>query len=278
MSERGSWRLVSSEQEAEAVLSEAAGFPVLHGPDSGSGSDARHPQHLAKFHAIVRAGESGWAYDLTWWIVVRPMLALYRVRALEANHVPATGPVILAPNHASFLDHFLLAGIAGRRLSFMAKSQMFRWPLSLASRLGAFPVRRGRRDEEAFTTAHAVLERSGCLVLYCEGGMSRDGRIRERAKPGIGRLALESGAPIVPVALLDTLQIQRKRLPRVTVRFGAPLRFGRHVSPPREQQQEVADAVLAEIKRLHEVLMSAGHAGARRSMETTGALFPGHRR
>lgn len=223
----------------------------------------------------MRAGGSGWEYDLTWWIVVRPMLALYRVRALEANHVPATGPVILAPNHGSFLDHFLLAGIAGRRLSFMAKSEIFRWPTSLTNRLGAFPVRRGGRDDETFTTAHAVLARSGCLVLYCEGTMSRDGTVRERAKPGIGRLALESGAPVVPVALLDTHHIQRKRFPRVTVRFGAPLTFARQPSPSREQQQQIADAVLAEIKSLHEALENAGHTGARRSGETTGARYPG---
>ena len=105
--------------------------------------------------------------------------------------------------------------------------------------------------------------------------MSRDGRVRERAKPGIGRLALESGAPVVPVALLDTHHIQRKHFPRVTVHFGAPLTFGRQTSPPREQQQEVADAVLAEIKSLHGALESAGHTGARRSTETTGARLPG---
>src|SRR3546814_19347468 len=84
----------------------------------------------------------------------------------------------------------------------MAKSQLFKWPLSWVYKHGGvFPVRRGARDDEAFVTARHTLDNGGCVAMYCEGGRSRTGKLAERAKPGIGRLALGSGATIVPVAI-----------------------------------------------------------------------------
>ena len=228
---------------------------------------------FARYHERVRAREAAWPYDLAWWVVVRPALLAYRVRAIDASSVPADGPLILAPNHESFLDHFLLAGLSGRRLSYMANARLFKGPLALMSHLGAFPVRQAARDGEAFVTAHAVLERGGCLVLYSEGGLGRDGSLLERAKPGIGRLALESGVPVVPVAIFGAHRIQRLRFPTVTVRFGPPLRFGRVARPSRGCQHLAADEVFAEIRRLHDGLAAEGHREARRRGATTGAWW-----
>ncbi len=140
--------------------------------------------------------------------------------------------MIVAPNHFSFMDHFFVAVYLRRKVQFMAKSQLFKMPLEIVYHNGGvFPVRRGHRDEEAFKTAHAVLARGGIVVMYCEGGRSRTGELGE-PKPGIGRLALESGAPVVPVALVGSERVRdwkRLQFPKVVgaVRRADPLRAGR---------------------------------------------------
>jgi 1-acyl-sn-glycerol-3-phosphate acyltransferase len=100
--------------------------------------------------------------------------------------------------------------------------------------------------------------------MYCEGGRSRTGRLAERAKPGIGRLALESGVPVVPVAIHGSQKARnwkRLQFPKVTIRFGEPFRFDPVDTPSREQQQAVADEVLDEIKRLYAELEAHGRRG-----------------
>jgi 1-acyl-sn-glycerol-3-phosphate acyltransferase len=135
----------------------------------------------------------------------------------------------------------------------MAKSQLFRGPITglLLSQLGAFPVRRGQRDEAAIETAIRILGRGGLLVIYPEGGRSRSGKLGERARPGVGRLALESGAPVVPVAIHGSEHARnwrRLQFPQVTVRYGDPLTFERRRSPPRDRQLEVAAEVLEALR------------------------------
>jgi 1-acyl-sn-glycerol-3-phosphate acyltransferase len=235
------------------------------------------PAAYERFHERVRARETGLFYDFLWWISVRPLLAARRVRAIDAHHVPASGAVILAPNHTSYIDHLLVAGVSGRRLSFMAKSTLFDGPMRFVNWLGAFPVIRGAHDEASIQTALAVLERGGSVVMYCEGTMSRDGIPRDRAKSGIGRLALASGAPIVPVGIVGARREGPLSFPRVTMRFGAPLQFGRVAASTRARDREVADAVLVEIKRLRRALLDGGRALTRRPAQTTGARWPGLR-
>jgi 1-acyl-sn-glycerol-3-phosphate acyltransferase len=104
--------------------------------------------------------------------------------------------------------------------------------------------------------------------MYCEGGRSRTGKLAERARPGIGRLALESGAPVVPVAILGSYQVRnwkRFEFPKVTIQFGKPFRFERVTSTTREQQQQAADAIFARIGELHAELQRLGHRGAARA-------------
>src|SRR3954468_4838128 len=115
---------------------------------------------------------------------------------------------------------------------------------------GVFPVRRGFRDEEAFTTAHSVLERGGTVAMYCEGGRARTGKLSDRARPGIGRLALESGATVVPVAIHGSSRVRnwkKLQFPKVTILYGDPIQWERVEDPTRAQQQEVADAIFAEV-------------------------------
>ncbi len=180
------------------------------------------------------------------------------------------GPLILAPNHASFMDHFFTGAFVRRRIQFMAKSQLFNSgpPTWIFSHGGVFPVRRGHQDEEAFESAFAILERGGAIGMYCEGGRSRTGQLADKAKPGIGRLALESGAPVVPVAILGSYQVRnwkRLRFPRVTVSYGEPFRFPVAANASRELQQEVADYILERIRAQHDELSRLGHRGALRA-------------
>jgi 1-acyl-sn-glycerol-3-phosphate acyltransferase len=187
--------------------------------------------------------------------------------------------VILAPNHFSFMDHFFVGSLIRRRVRFMAKSQLFARPMQwVFSHGGVFPVRRGYRDEEAFTTANGILGRGGCIAMYCEGGRSRTGTLSESVRPGIGRLALESGAVVVPVAIHGSSKVRnwkRLRFPKVTVQYGEPFRFERVSDPTREQQQAAADAIFAEIRRVYAALDEHGRDGAleqeRRERRARGA-------
>ena len=207
------------------------------------------------------------------------MLLAFRIRALGTENVP-NGPVILAPNHGSFMDHFFSGAFLRRRVRFMAKSQLFSPSLAtyIFSHGGVFPVRRGHQDEEAFTTAFRLLDQGDAVVMYCEGGRSRTGQIADEAKPGIGRLALESGVPVVPVAIVGSHKVRNwKRLefPKVLVQYGEPFRFGREADPSREHQQEAADYILERIRKLHSGLAQLGYRGvkraARRQMEPNQA-------
>jgi 1-acyl-sn-glycerol-3-phosphate acyltransferase len=183
--------------------------------------------------------------------------------------------VIIAPNHFSFLDHFFVAAFIRREVHFMAKSQLFKRPMQFVyDHGGVFPVLRGRRDEEAFKTAHTVLGRGDVIVMYTEGGRSRSGELGE-AKPGIGRLALESGATIVPTAIAGTQHTRnwkRFQFPKVTVQYGDPIKFDQVVEEPtREQSQAAADVVMENIKDVYDGLRRDGRRKAVRASRAARA-------
>ena len=143
-----------------------------------------------------------------------PTLLLYRTRAIGLENVPRSGPLILAPNHFSQMDHFFIGLYLRRQIRFMAKSQLFGPPVLtyIFKHGGVIPIRRGHHDEVAFETAYTVLGQGGMLLIYAEGGRSRSGELGQ-PKPGVGRLALESGAPVVPVAIHGSASVRRwKRL------------------------------------------------------------------
>src|SRR6476620_10596643 len=193
------------------------------------------------------------------------LLIVHRARALATMNVPEGGPVIIAPNHFSFLDHFFVAVYLRRKVHFMAKSQLFKRPMQfIYTHGGVFPIRRGYRDEEAFKTAHAILARGDIVLMYPEGGRSRSGELGE-PKPGLGRLALESGAPVVPTAIVGTQKARNwKRLsfPKVTVLYGEPVRFDKIENPTREQQQKAAELVFEHVKALYDGLREGGRKAA----------------
>jgi 1-acyl-sn-glycerol-3-phosphate acyltransferase len=231
--------------------------------------DPRPKEYFDHFHARCRDRPPNAMYEVVHILTTLHALITFRARSLGTDNVPM-GPVILAPNHASFMDHFLTAAFIRRRVQFMAKSQMFKPPLGplVYSPGGVFPVRRGHHDEEAFLTSYEILGRGGAVVIYCEGGRSRTGRLADTAKPGIGRLALETGVPVVPVAILGSYQVRNwKRLsfPKVTVQYGKPFKFERVEDPSRQQQQETADYIFGRIRELHDELDRVGHRTALRN-------------
>jgi 1-acyl-sn-glycerol-3-phosphate acyltransferase len=168
------------------------------------------------------------------------------------------------------MDHFFLGVSIRRKVRFMAKSQLFARPMQwIFTHGGVFPVRRGYQDEDAFVTARGILERGGTVAMYCEGGRSRTGKLSEKPKRGIGRLALESGAPVVPVAIHGSSKVRnwkRLQFPKVTVRYGDPIVWDRIEEPTREQQQQVANEIFAQIRGLYAELDAVGRAGVVRRL------------
>jgi len=143
--------------------------------------------------------------------------------------------VIIVSNHRSFLDPFVIGTMARRPMYYVAKREMFKGRLRswVLSSLGAFPVDRGTGDMEMIETAKAVLERGEILLMFPEGTRTRPGSLG-KPRRGAGRLALETGAPVVPVAVIGTEAVRRGwriRPHKVRIRAGRPLRFPRVQSP-----------------------------------------------
>lgn len=229
--------------------------------------DDRPAEYFDQFHASARKGV-GWTYPLVRAIVSLPTLLLYRVRAIGVRNVPRSGPLLLTPNHFSQMDHFFIGLYLRRQIRFMAKSQMFGPPVLtyIFKHGGVFPVRRGQQDEEAFKTAFTILDQDGMLLVYAEGGRSRSEALGQ-PKRGIGRLALESGVPVIPVAIHGSAKVRRWkrfRFPKVTVQFGEPIIFPVEPSPSRARQLEVATEVFGQVRKMYEGLATRNERRASR--------------
>ncbi len=184
---------------------------------------------------------------VVYWItraILQPfMQVFFRLSRIGREHIPAEGPVILACNHRSFLDPFIVGVCARRPVYFVAKRELFRKPIIgwFLNCLGAFPIRRGESDEESVETAKRILARGDVVVIFPEGTRIREGSLG-RAKRGVGRLALESGAPVVPVTVHGTERARRGwifRPVKVKVRVGRPLTFPRVENASKSLASEV---------------------------------------
>jgi len=229
--------------------------------------DPRPAEYFTQFHEAARRGV-GWTYTFARLVLTLPTILIYRVRALGLENVPREGAQVLAPNHFSQMDHFFAGVYLRRKIRFMAKSQLFGPPVLtyVYKHGGVFPVRRGHHDEEAFITAYEILDQGEMLLVYAEGGRSRSGEMGE-PKPGIGRIALESGAPIVPVAIHGSARVRgwkRLRFPKVTIQFGEPITFAVEHAPSRERQLEAATEVFAAVREIYEGLATRSEQRAER--------------
>lgn len=207
-------------------------------------------------------------YWLLKGVLIGPALRLvFRPWVEGLEHVPQAGPAILASNHVSFSDSVFLMLVAGRRVTFPAKSEYFtgtgtkgRLTALFMRAIGQVPIDRsgGRASLPAMDAAQKILGRGELFGYYPEGTRSPDGRLY-RGKTGIARLALETGAPVLPVAMIDTGRIQPPgqlvpKIGRIGVRIGAPMEFQRYDGMARDRfiLRAVTDEIMYRILELSE--------------------------
>jgi 1-acyl-sn-glycerol-3-phosphate acyltransferase len=192
------------------------------------------------------------------------LMILFRPKVKGLRHVPASGPVIIASNHLSFSDSIFMPLVVPRKVTFLAKSEYFTspGPKGLLKKLtfialGQVPVDRsgGRRSEAALITGLKVLAEGKCLGIYPEGTRSPDGRLY-KGRTGIARLAIESGAPIIPVAMFNTEKIQPTgtvvpKVMRVKMIFGEPMYFDGD-STDLQHLRDVTDEIMSTIQAMSE--------------------------
>ncbi|HZV75565.1 MAG TPA: 1-acylglycerol-3-phosphate O-acyltransferase [Conexibacter sp.] len=197
-----------------------------------------------------RARERG-VNPIVYWLaraILQPFFHLYfRLSRVGREHIPTDGPVIFAANHRSFVDPFVIGTMMRRPIYYVAKKELFANRVQgwLLNALGAFPVDRGNADQDMIDTAKAILARGDCVLIFPEGTRVRPGPPGP-AKRGVGRLALEAGVPVIPIAVIGTTEIRRGwriRPRKVRIRAGRPLTFPQVASPSRELAQAVTDRI-----------------------------------
>src|SRR5271167_816427 len=185
---------------------------------------------LSGFHErTLTRGVNPFLYWTLRAILVPFFLIYFRMQRIGMEHLPRRGPLLLASNHRSFLDPFVIGTLVRRPVYYMAKRELFEHRLVawLLNGLGAFPVDRGAGDSEAMDTARALLARGASVVVFPEGTRVRPGPLGTPRR-GVGRLALQSGVPVVPIAVIGTEDVRRGvriRPRKVRVYVGAPLLF-----------------------------------------------------
>lgn len=222
---------------SDAALSGSDGVPSgLDGARSGGASrepGAERSAAAVDLDGFRRRALHDGVNPLLYWalraVLVPFFLVYFRLDRIGREHLPRRGPLLLAANHRSFLDPFVIGTLQRRPVYYMAKRELFEkpWQARVLNALGAFPVDRGAGDREAMATARAILERGDCVVIFPEGTRMRRGPLGEPRR-GVGRLALETGVPVAPVAVIGSDRARAGWLVRpcrVRLRVGMPLRF-----------------------------------------------------
>ncbi len=258
--------------------------PAPPDPDQdGDESPSRRPRHAGFRYATGR-------------MLVSPLARLvYRPRVEGRENVPRTGPVILASNHLSFIDSIAIPVAAPRPVHFLAKSSYFEGTgisgalsRSFFQAIGAIPVRRGAGQAalDALDQQRQLLEEGLAVALYPEGTRSADGRLY-KGRTGVAFLALQTGAPVVPVGLIGTDRVMPvgAKMPslreRVTVRFGEPLDLSTHGNAESGKARRTAtDAIMAAIHALsgQELAGVYNEAPAQGTIEKIKQALPHERR
>ena len=212
-------------------------------------------ERLHVYHAFARKHGVNIVLYVLARLVVQPLcLVWFRLVRHGRKHARIRGPLLVAANHRSFLDPFVI-GISlpwRRPMQYVAKAELFekRWQGWILARLGAFPIRRGESDVDAMTTSRMILERGGALCIFPEGTRIRAGSLAE-PKRGVGRLALETGAAVLPVAVQGTERVRRGwriRPRKVKLRVGRPMTFPRTERPSPGLAATVMDRIWPNIE------------------------------
>jgi len=198
-------------------------------------------------------------YRLVSALLVFPLFrGLFRGSTRGNQHVPSQGPVVVVANHGSHLDPPLLGHALGRPVAFMAKAELFRIPVlgSLIRACGAYPVKRGASDREAIRTATARLQDGWATGVFLDGTRQTDGRVNQ-PMPGAALLAARSGAPLLPVAIINS---HRALGPGQSVPRLVPiqLRIGEPLPPPASRRKPDLEATTLELQRRINALLDQG--------------------
>src|SRR5215208_1893166 len=205
------------------------------------------PRPLSLYHERTRRrGVNSLVYWPVRWVLKAGILVYFRLRRLGMEHIP-DGGVILASNHRSFLDPFSIGCCLRRPIYFVAKQELFKNPLVgwFLNCMGAFPIKRGAADEESVATSLALLERGEAVVIFPEGTRIRTGSLASPRR-GVGRLALQSGSPVVPIAVTNSERARRGwriKPVKVHIRFGPPVTFPRVEDPSPFLAGEVTERI-----------------------------------
>lgn len=208
---------------------------------------------LGKFCAIVR--EENKVLYATLRMLVRLFFQVCcRWRILGLENMPANGPVVVAANHISWWDPIVVGCALERQVHFMAKKELFQIPIvgGLISRLGTFPVRRGRADRTAIKQALKLLEEGKVLGIFPEGTRSKSGEL-QKPHPGAAMISLKASAPIVPVACIGTRNMfSRDWFRPITVNIGSPLIYEQHFGKKLTMTtlETVSQEIMDEIGKL----------------------------
>lgn len=191
--------------------------------------------------------------------VLAPLFKLlWSIEPEGKEHIPEEGAAILASNHLSYLDHFLMPALVDRPVYFISKAEHFDVPVQswLFEQWGVIPLARGEGDEDALKKAKGILDDGNLFGIYPEGTRSLDGRLH-KGHTGVARLALDADVPIVPVGMQGTYEALPKgqtvpRFTDVTVRFGEPLTFPERAGEHEDYDtvRKVTDEVMHAIKDL----------------------------
>ncbi len=205
------------------------------------------PRPLSLYHERTRRrGVNSFVYWPLRWILKVGIHVYFRLRRRGIEHIPEGG-VILASNHRSFLDPFAIGCCLPRPIYFVAKQELFKNPALgwILNCLGAFPIKRGESDEESMDTARALLERGQAVVIFPEGTRIRTGSLGS-PKRGVGRIALQSGKPVIPIAVTNSEHVRRGwriKPVKVHIRCGPPVTFPRVDDPSPFLAGEVTERI-----------------------------------
>jgi 1-acyl-sn-glycerol-3-phosphate acyltransferase len=223
--------------------------------------DVISEERFQRYHVFAREhGVNRFVYTVVRCFCLPFFLVWFRLGRQGREHARMKGGLIVASNHRSFLDPFVIGALLPwrRQIQFVAKVELFekRWQGWVLNRLGAFPIRRGQSDETAMLTAAQAVERGGTVVIFPEGTRIRQGSL-SRPKRGVGRLALETGAPVLPVAVTGSEHVRRGwriRPRKVKLRAGTPMTFPRTEKPSPSLAATVTDRIWPNIELQWEYL------------------------
>lgn len=265
-------------------------YPLRVTSDLVPGPDDRPDETAEAQDSAPGATRMGSTYALGRSIIAPLARVLYRPHIEGRAGVPKTGPVIFASNHLSFIDSIAIPVAAPRPVHFLAKSSYFEKPASrwFFTAIGAIPVQRGAGQAalDALDQQRALLDEGSAVALYPEGTRSLDGRLY-KGRTGVAFLALQTGAPVVPVGLIGTDKVmpvgakKPSMKHRVTVRFGAPLDLAHHGPASSGRARRLAtDEIMAAIHALsgQELAHAYNEVPAQNPLERIRQVLPHERR